>query len=254
MGRGEKNWSPETLFDEQRKNETAKYRCIGLTIETRPDYISTQELKRLRELGVTRVELGVQTTENAVLDLIVRGHTTEHVTLATRLLKDAGFKVDYHLMPGLPGATIESDLGSAREVFENSDYQPDMIKLYPTVVTPNTVLEQWWREGRYTPYSTEELIVLLADIKAIVPPWVRISRVIRDIPSQETVAGNTKTNLRETVQKFMREREIRCRCLRCREVGQKRLEVRGERLEVYNPILIERSYSASGGKEYFLSF
>lgn len=251
-GEEKASWSVEKLIAEQTRNETSRYRCVGLTIETRPDYISTDEIGRLRILGCTRVELGIQTTDDTILDLIKRGHTTEHSKAATRLLKDAGFKVDYHLMPGLPGATHKKDLASGRDVFSDSGYQPDMIKIYPTVVTPNTILEKWWKEGTYTPYSTEELIPLLARIKESVPPHVRISRVIRDIPSTETVAGNTKTNLRETVQKYMKENGMRCRCLRCREVGHRKLETCNLKLETLN--LKISSYNASGGMEYFLSF
>ncbi len=254
LGDEKSTWTIDTLLAEQTVNETALHRCIGLTIETRPDFISSMELVRLRLLGVTRVELGVQTTDDSVLALTKRGHKAKHAQRATKLLKDAGFKTDYHLMPGLPGATIETDLACAREVFSNASYQPDMIKLYPTVVTPNTELLQWWKDGRYTPYSTSELIGLLAEIKTAVPPYVRISRVIRDIPSNETLAGNQKTNLRETVQKYMREHGMVCRCLRCREAGHKtRLQVLGYRLEVQST-LIEMAYQASDGKEYFLSF
>lgn len=253
VGTEKESWSAEKLLHEHLINETAPHRCIGLTIETRPDFISIKEIQRLRILGVTRVELGVQTTDDTVLALIKRGHTTDHTIRATKLLKDAGLKVDYHLMPGLPGSTPESDLACAKTVFSNSDYQPDMIKIYPTVVTPNTELETWWKEGRYTPITTEQLIPLIASIKAIVPPYVRISRVIRDIPAYETVAGNQTTNLRQTVQKYMKKSGMACRCLRCREVSHKNPESRIKNQESW-PILIDRPYDASGGVEHFLSF
>ncbi|MBI4250792.1 tRNA uridine(34) 5-carboxymethylaminomethyl modification radical SAM/GNAT enzyme Elp3 [Candidatus Uhrbacteria bacterium] len=242
------SWSVQTLFDEQKKNETAAHRCIGLTIETRPDFISPQEIKRLRLLGVTRVELGVQTTDDKILETIKRGHTATVVMRATKLLKDAGFKVDFHLMPGLPGATPENDLADARKVFFTPEFQPDTVKLYPTVVTPNTELEEWWKQGRYQPYDTQTLIPLLAAIKAIVPPYVRLSRVIRDIPSDDISAGNKVTNLRETVLAYMNEHGMRCRCLRCREAGHQ------SNVRPQNITYIERSYAASDGIEYFLSY
>lgn len=252
-------WDVRNLFDEQEKNETAIHRCIGLTIETRPDFISPQELKRLRLLGVTRVELGVQTTDDTILEAIKRGHTASTVIRATKLLKDAGFKVDFHLMPGLPGATPESDLADAHTIFYTPDFQPDTVKLYPTVVTPNTELEQWWKEGRYEPYDTNTLIPLLASIKAIVPPYVRLARVIRDIPSGDISAGNKVTNLRETVLAYMNEREMRCRCLRCREAGhQYQGKMKDQELNIMKRELEmtyrERVYDASDGVEFFLSY
>lgn len=245
-------WDIQKLFYAQTTNETAQHRCIGLTIETRPDFISPQEIKRLRLLGVTRVELGVQTTDDKILETIKRGHTAATVVRAATLLKDAGFKVDFHLMPGLPGATPESDLAAAHNVFYTSDFQPDTVKLYPTVVTPNTELEEWWKQGRYEPYDTQTLIPLLASIKAIVPPYVRLSRVIRDIPSGDISAGNKVTNLRETVLSYMREHGMRCHCLRCREIGHN--DTSEAMAQYSDPVYKERSYSASGGTELFLSY
>ncbi len=244
-------WSPEKLFEQQTINETADHRCIGLTIETRPDWVSIQEIKRLRSLGVTRVELGVQSPDDAILKLIKRGHLTKASIYATRLLKDAGIKADYHLMQGLPGATPEGDLESARRIFSESEFQPDTIKLYPCVVTPSAELQDWVQDGRYTPYTAEQLVPLLSQIKAIVPPYVRIARVIRDIPSQEISHGSKVTNLRQTVQEYMKKNDLLCRCLRCREVGHNR-GVRGQGLGV--SYYKERSYAASEGTEYFLSY
>ena len=252
IGTEKESWSIDKLFDDQKKNETANYRCIGLTIETRPDFVSSQEIKRLRMLGCTRVELGLQTTEDAVHELTQRGHDSQAVARATKMLKDAGFKVDHHLMPGLPGATPESDLQTARDVFETPHYQPDTVKLYPCVVTPNTVLEQWWKDGTYTPYTAEQIVSLLSKIKSIVPPYVRIARVIRDFPSTEITAGNMVTNLREEILKYMSANDMRCHCLRCREVGHESLfkGIAPDKL----PVLCEHTYDASGGKEVFLSF
>ncbi len=248
----EKNaWTPTILFTQQTINETALHRCIGLTIETRPDWISIQEIKRLRELGVTRVELGVQSVDDDILRLIKRGHLTKTSIHATRLLKDAGLKVDYHLMQGLPGATPAGDLESATRVFTESGFQPDTIKLYPCVVTPTAELYDWARDGRYTPYTAEQLIPLLSQIKAIVPPYVRIARVIRDIPSQEISHGSKVTNLRQSVHAYMKRNGLACRCLRCREVGH----IGGMKDKVLGDIFYkERAYPASEGTEYFLSY
>ncbi len=234
-----------TLEEAQRTNETAHSRLIGLTIETRPDYVNDAEVRRLRELGVTRVELGVQTLEEPVLALIVRDHGTAEVRAATRLLKDAGFKVAYHLMPNLPGATPESDLASLRQLFEDAGYQPDAMKLYPCVVIETAELFQWWRQGRYQPYDDETLVELLIRMKTLVPPHVRIERVIRDIPSTSIRAGCGITNLREEAARRMQARGLRCRCIRCRQVRDR----------ADGPFtLVRRSYEASEGLEIFLSF
>ena len=233
------------LAEALHENETAASRVIGTTIETPPDYVDEEEIRRLRELGVTRVELGVQTLDEDVLRLIVRDHGTAEVRRATRLLKDAGVKIAYHLMPNLPGATPESDVDSARRLFEEADYQPDTMKLYPCVVIQSAELYDWWREGRYTPYDDETLTETLIRIKLHVPPYVRIERVIRDIPSTSIQAGCLATNLREVVARRMQERGLRCRCIRCRQV---RAAADGD-FE-----LVRRDYAASGGMEVFLSF
>ena len=213
--------SPEPVLEEaQRTNETARQRIIGITIETRPDYVTPEEIRRLRELGVTRVELGIQSLEEPVLALTARDHGTAEIRQATRLLKDAAFKVAYHVMPNLPGATPASDLATSRRIFEDPAYRPDTIKLYPCVVIESAELHQWWRQGRYQPYDDETLVELLIAIKRLVPPTVRIERVIRDIPSTSIRAGCAVTNLREEAQRRMRARGLRCRCLRCRQVRQ----------------------------------
>ena len=245
FGRAEGHGAAMTPEEAQRRNEAAACRLVGVTVETRPDYVTEEELRRLRRLGVTRVELGVQTLEEAVLERIVRDHGTAEVRGATQLLKDAGFKVAYHLMPNLPGATPASDLASARTVFEDPAYRPDTLKLYPCVVIESAELHAWWREGRYRPYDDETLVELLLRIKQLVPPWVRIERVIRDIPSTSIQAGCLTTNLREELHRRLQARGLRCRCIRCRQVRQ---ETAGRFA------LTRRDYEASGGTEVFLSF
>ena len=237
--------SSESLAAAHETNEHARSRLVGLTIETRPDYINPVEIDRLLKLGVTRVELGVQSLEEEVLALTVRDHGLEAVRDATRLLKDAGFKIAYHLMPNLPLATPQSDIESARRIFSEPDFQPDTIKLYPCVVVESAELYDWWRDGRYKPYDDATLVDLLASIKELVPPYVRIERVIRDIPSTSIAGGCLLTNLRESVFVRMKERGVRCRCIRCRQV-------RGPVDDGF--AAVRRTYAASGGTEEFLSF
>lgn len=232
-----------SLDDAKKKNETAANRVIGLTLETRPDHVSYAEARRLRWLGCTRVQLGVQTTDQAVLNLTRRDQTNAQVISATRILKEAGFKISHHYMQGLPGATLESDLQTMRDAFQTPDFQPDHIKIYPTVVIKTAILYRWWKQGTYKPYTPEELTHLLVEIKKLVPEWVRIERLIRDIPADSIVAGNTVTNLRQ----LMQQQGVFCRCMRCREPHEQ--EVHGD-----DVIFVQRIYDASGGKEYFLSF
>ena len=234
-----------TLEDTLTRNETARARIIGITIETRPDYVDETEIRRLRELGVTRVELGVQSLDEGVLALIVRDHGSAEIRRATRLLKDAGFKIAYHLMPNLPGATPESDLETMRTLFADPGYQPDTLKLYPCVVIETAELFDWWKQGRYVPYDDDTLIELLVHMKQLVPPYVRIERVIRDIPSTSIQAGCLVTNLREEIHRRMRSRGLRCRCLRCRQVRE---TAEGAFR------FVRRDYAASAGQEVFLSF
>jgi elongator complex protein 3 len=231
------------LVREQRINEKIKYRIIGITVETRPDYINENELLEMRELGVTRVELGVQAVDDKILKLNRRGHGVREITAATKLLKDFGFKVTYHIMPGLPGATPAKDAAMFKRLFTDERFQPDQIKFYPTVVTKGSLLYKWWKSGKYLPYTAKQLEKLIIACKKIVPPYVRIIRLIRDIPEESIVAGNKITNLRQILQ----NRGVVCRCIRCREAGVKKLEVRSKKLEMIK-------YAASGGDEYFLQY
>ncbi|MFC1597930.1 elongator complex protein 3 [Patescibacteria group bacterium] len=231
-------------LDEAKKvNETADHRVVGLTLETRPDCVNYDEARRMRWLGCTRVQLGVQTTDQGILDLIKRDQTNEQVIEATRILKEAGFKISHHYMQGLPGSSYEKDVQTIRDAFQTPDLQPDHVKLYPTSVIKTSVLYNWWQEGKYHPYSQEELVRLLVEIKGMVPEWVRIERVIRDIPKESIHAGNTQTNLRQ----MMQREGVECKCIRCREPHD--AEVSEEDVE-----LVKREYEASGGREIFLSY
>jgi len=236
------------LLAAQQKNESARHRIIGLTLETRPDYIDEKNILVMRDLGCTRVELGVQTIDDKILKTIKRGHDTTTVKRATALLKNYGFKVDFHLMPQLPGSTPAKDLKMMKEIFSDSDYRPDMIKIYPCTVVKNSELYDWLRAGKYRPYSDKNLIDVLKKFKAIVPRYVRISRLIRDIPSHHIQAGNMVTNLRQTIQTQMAAENLKCNCLRCREAGHQKFDPKKIKLKFFDD-----KYSASGGVEHFLS-
>jgi elongator complex protein 3 len=238
----------KNLEEAKKKNEQSTCRVIGMSLETRPDYINPEEIIRMRSYGCTRVQLGVQSTYDDVLKRNKRGHGVKESIQATRLLKDAGLKVDYHMMPGLLGATKEKDIAMFQELFQNPDFQPDQLKIYPCSIVPYSALEQIYKKGQYQPYSEEELIDILSTIKTTsIPPYVRISRLIRDIPSTSILAGSKRTNLRQLIQEKLQQEGKRCRCIRCREV-------RDQEVRTLKPELIVREYSASGGKEYFISF
>lgn len=235
----------------QEENSHAKRRCIGLTVETRPDYFCKDiQIERMMMLGATRVELGVQILDDDILKGVERGHGVEEVIRATKVCRDHGLKVCYHLMPGLPGSDPDKDYESFRRCFDDPDFRPDMLKFYPTLVVAGTKLYDMWKEGEYTPYSVETATELLSRMKAIVPDYVRIQRIQRDIPVPEITAGILKSNLRQLVQKNMEDHGLRCRCIRCREVGHT-----GEILEDPSEVRMDTlEYEAAGGTEYFISF
>jgi elongator complex protein 3 len=201
------------------------------------------------EFGTTRVELGVQTLDDDIYRLVRRGHRVEDVVNATTLLKEYGFKVHYHWMPGLPGSTPEKDLELSRKLFSDNSFKPDGLKLYPTMVVEGTELEQWYRDKRYHPYADDTMIQLIVDIKSVVPKYVRISRVLRDIPAK-FIVGGLKDSLREIVKKRMKKMGIECKCIRCREYGHRARDG----WEIGKPEMLRIDYEASGGKEILLSF
>lgn len=240
----------ELLLQAQKEDVKAKHRIIGLTLETRPDFITEKTVQIMRELGCTRLELGVQTTDDKILQLIKRGHDVEKTKRAVALLRRYGYKIDFHLMPQLPGSTPQKDLEMLLAIFSDSDYRPDMLKIYPCTVIENSELYEMLKAGQYKPYSDKQLIKVLKEFKKQVPRYVRISRLIRDIPSHHVKAGNLTTNLRQILQAEMTAEGTECQCLRCREVGH---QVNTEKLaRLKNKLFIEK-YTASGGQEYFLS-
>jgi len=244
---GFNNRVSKNLAQALKRNETAKYRVIGLTLETRPDYINVAEIKRMRELGCTRVEIGVQTIDDKILKLNKRGHLVEQIIKATKLLKDAGFKISYHLMPNLPGSNPAKDLAMFKKIFSDQNFQPDMLKIYPCVVTKTSELYKWLKLGKYKPYSDKQLLELLIKIKKIIPPYVRISRLIRDIPKESILAGNKISNLRQLIQEEFKRTGQVCQCIRCREARNQTIKLKSVKLKVIK-------YKASDGLEYFLSY
>lgn len=233
----------EKLLQEQNKNEKAKHRIIGLTLETRPDYIDEKEILNFRKLGCTRVELGVQSLNDDVLKINKRGHKIEASIEATKLLKDAGFKINYHMMPGLPGTTPKRDFEMFKTLFEDPQFQPDMLKIYPTVVLKNSPLYHAWKKGTYAPLSNNAFGKLVVKIKnEAIKPYVRIARLVRDVPTSSIMAGPTISNLRQIIIPHSI-----CPCIRCREVRSG--------YEIKEKIILDRiDYAASDGKEIFLQY
>lgn len=232
-------------------NESAEARCVGLTVETRPDWFAPHQVAHSMMLGATKVELGVQILNDEVLLGVGRGHLVKEVVEATKRSKDAGLKIAYHVMPGLPGSDREKDLSSFKLMFEDERFRPDMLKIYPTLVVKGTGLYDEWMAGRYRPLPIDETVELLAEVKAMVPPWVRILRIQRDIPVQLIEDGVKKSHLRELVMRELRDRGERCRCIRCREVGH--LPAGKEFPDESEVALAETVYAASGGTEHFIS-
>ncbi len=238
------------LTEARTINESAAVRCVGLCVETRPDWCGEDEIVRLHDFGATRVELGVQTLDDRVHALTRRGHGVAEVVDATARLRRHGFKVYYHWMPGLPGSTPELDIAHTRRLFDEPQFRPDGLKLYPTVVVQGSTLAEWYAEGRYTPGSTLQMRDLLIQIKQLVPPYVRISRLMRDIPRTFIVAGCDDLALRDTVKIRMKALGLDCQCIRCREVGYR---VR-DGWKGSEPRLCERSYDVAEGMEVMLSY
>ncbi len=235
----------------KKKNEVARHRCIGLTIETRPDWCGLQHIDEMLKLGATRVEIGAQILDDEVLHEMNRGHTTMDTIIATRLAKDAGLKVAYHIMPGLPGSDFEKDIESFKRMFRDERFRPDMLKIYPTLVVKPSILYEMWKRGEYKPLDEEEAIELIAEMKKYVPEWVRIQRIERDIPSNLIEAGVKKSNLRQLVEERMKEKGLKCRCIRCREIGHRWYK---EGLRAGELEMVRREYLASSGREIFISF
>jgi elongator complex protein 3 len=233
--------------------EKSKIKISDITIETRPDYCKELDIDLMLRLGITRVELGVQTVYNDIYKDINRGHKVIDVIESTQLAKDSGLAVIYHMMPGLPGINFERDLKTFQLIFNNPKFKPDAIKIYPTLVMPNTKLHHMWRKGCYEPYSQEKIVELLTEIKKIVPKWVRIQRIQRDIPANLISAGVKRGDLRTLIKENLMKNGMSCKCIRCREVGHAQYKS-GLYPNTNDVELTIKKYKASGGEEIFLSY
>ncbi len=236
-----------SLAEAQKINETAANRCIGLSFETRPDHITEQELIRLRQLGCTKIEIGVQSLNDKVLDLNKRGHGIAETKRAIQLIRDAAYKINCHMMPNLYGSTREIDYEDMVELFRNPAYRPDWMKIYPTMVVPWSQLEKIYKEGKHIPYTDEELIELMIKMSEIIPEYCRVTRMYRDIPAPTILGGSKISNLRQLVESRMKERGIRCRCIRCREI-------KNEKVRFSDLTLNVKPMEISNGQEFFISF
>jgi len=247
------NETESSSLDEAKKiAETSRIRNVGITIETRPDWAKQKQVDIMLSLGTTRVEIGVQNIYDDVYQLVNRGHKVKDVIEATRIMKDAGLKLVYHLMPGLPGSNFKRDIEGFRTIFTSPQFKPDMIKLYPCLVIKGTKVYDWWKNGDYQPYTTEEAAQLIAELKRFIPPWVRIMRVQRDIPAKLIEAGVKLSNLRQIALEKLGGEGGRCHCIRCREVGHRWLKEKIKPNPEYIKIQTIKE-EASGGLEFFIS-
>lgn len=235
----------ETLEDAKTANELAQIRNVGFTVETKPDYCKKEHIDMMLRYGVTRVEIGVQSLQESVYRLVNRGHTYSDVVESFQLAKDAGYKIVAHMMPGLPTMTPESDISDFKKLFEDESLKPDMLKIYPSLVLQHTPLYSQYQKGEYLPYSDDEMIRVLTEVKKIVPRWVRIMRVQREISSPEIIAGPKLGNLRQIVHQNLKKEGASCRCIRCREIGFAK--------DPKETSLGRTDYRSSGGDEVFLS-
>jgi elongator complex protein 3 len=235
-----------SLEEAQLINQTAESRNVGLVVETRPDTISARELAHMRALGVTKVQMGAQSFDDEILRMNCRGHDVEATLNACALLRAASFKIVLHWMPNLLGATIASDREDFQKMWSGG-FCPDEIKIYPTQLLREAPLYHIWEEGRYRPYNTEELVNLIADIKPSIPIYARVNRVIRDIPASYIQAGSRRSSLRLDVMQELERRGQRCRCIRCREI-------RGKAVDVNRLVMGDYVYFPADAEEHFINF
>jgi elongator complex protein 3 len=240
-------------LDEAKTNaETSKTRNVGITVETRPDWAKQPHIDAMLNMGVTRIELGVQNPDDQIYRLVGRTHTVADVVEATRIAKDSGLKIVYHLMPGMPGSNPQKDIEAFKEIFTNPAFKPDMIKIYPCLAIAGTKAYEWYQKGTYEPYTTEEAANVIAEIKKTLPPWIRVMRVQRDIPARLILAGVKKSNLRQLVHEKLISQGSECHCIRCREVGH-RMATANVKPNLDNVKILTQEYEASEGKEIFIS-
>jgi elongator complex protein 3 len=244
----------ESLSLDEAKSEawSSSIRNVGLTFETRPDWARAEHVDLMLSYGATRVEIGVQTLDDNVLRFVERGHSVADVVKSFQVVKDAGLKIVAHMMPGLPGSTSGQDLDGFKRLVSDPDFRPDMLKIYPCLVVHGTKAYDWWRNRTYVPLDVGAAVDLIADVKELVPTWMRIMRVQREIPARLILAGPNKGNLRERALTLLGRDGRRCRCIRCREVGHRKAK---ENIEPApeDSRLIRTYYESSGGTEIFLS-
>jgi len=242
-----------TNLEEAKMNaEESQIRNVGITVETRPDWAKQPHIDAMLNMGVTRIELGVQNPDDEIYRLVGRTHTVVDVIEATRIAKDSGLKIVYHMMPGMPGSTPQKDLDAFKRIFTDASFKPDMIKIYPCLCIAGTKAYEWHQQGTYDPYTTEEATALIAEIKKTIPQWVRVMRVQRDIPARLILAGVKRSDVRELAQKRLKEQGGQCQCIRCREVGH-RLAVDHVTPDINKITVQSFTYDASEGKEVFIS-
>jgi len=243
------NKKSKTLEQAKTINETSENRCVALCIETRPDICGEKEIKRMLEFGCTRVELGVQAIDDRIYKKVNRGHNVKDVVDATERLKKAGFKISYHLMPGIPGSNIKKDITMFKKIFSSQDFKPDQIKIYPCQVLKGSELENLYYKGKYKPYTKEETIKVILSLLKLVPEYCRVMRIMREIPPSYLIAGILNIDLRKDIEDNLRKDKIKLKEIRFREIG---FELRDNRKVDLNLKLKKIVYNASNGKEYFL--
>lgn len=249
-GTGWRKRDYSTIEEVQAANQKSHIRNAGITIETRPDWTEKEHIDTIIGQGATKVEIGVQSIYDFVLAGIQRGHSVADSASANMRLRDSGLKVGFHMMPGLPGSSAESDFRMFRTLFEDERFKPDYLKIYPTLVTEGTGLHGMWELGNYAPLEVLDAVELLAKVKSILPKWVRLQRIQRDIPAYQVLAGVRKSNIRQLAREKLAQMGGKCRCIRCREVGHKALLG----IEPENIELVVEEYMACGGREHFISF
>jgi len=240
-------------LEEAKANaEISQTRNVGITIETRPDWAKQPHVDAMLSMGVTRVELGVQNPDDEIYRRVCRTHTVADVVEATRIAKDAGLKIVYHMMPGMPGSNPQKDIAAFKRIFTDSAFKPDMIKIYPCLAIAGTKAYEWYQNGTYEPYTTEEAANVIVEIKKIIPQWIRVMRVQRDIPARLILAGVKKSDVRELVQSKLKAQGDQCQCIRCREVGH-RMAVDQVKPDLEKVKILTQRYEASEGREFFIS-
>lgn len=239
----------KTLEEAKQNNERASIRNVGFTIETKPDYCKKEHVDWMLDYGITRIEIGVQSLQERVYEIVNRGHNYQDVVESFQISKDAGYKLVAHMMPGLPTMTPEGDTADFKKLFSDSDLRPDMLKIYPSLVIENTPMYEEYKLGKYTPYSNDDMINVLTEVKKDIPKWVRIMRVQREISPNEIIAGPKAGNLRQIVLQNLAKHGLSCKCIRCREAGLTKSNPEEKDIK-----LTRIDYDSSGGKEVFLSF